>query len=320
MRHTSARASTRPTGRELRVAGLAAAATRCSPLLPAARGPRGARVGRAGRSAAAWPGWWRVLLGVVAGAPRLVRPVGRPPHPLGLAALDGLPRPPLGRGCWTTASSPATTAAPATTLCPRVLRVRSVTPSIDTLAVRMVRGQDLQTWTDHTPALADALHARTRRRHPPPPRGAHRDRGTAQPVPPRPRRHPHPRHLRRGRPVAARRRGQRVRRPVPAQPARQAPARRRRLRRGQVLAAVEPAARGRADDPRRLAAGVDDRSEGRHRNRPRPGPVPPLGHHPRRRHRAAHRLPRLHARPPAADARPASPPLRDHRGDARTSC
>ena len=46
-----------------------------------------------------------------------------------------------------------------TTLAPRVLRVRSVTPSIDTLAVRMVRGQDLQTWTDHTPALADALHA-----------------------------------------------------------------------------------------------------------------------------------------------------------------
>jgi hypothetical protein len=40
-----------------------------------------------------------------------------------------------------------------------VLRVRSVTPSIDTLVVRMVRGQDLQTWTDHTPALADALHA-----------------------------------------------------------------------------------------------------------------------------------------------------------------
>ncbi|MDT0351714.1 FtsK/SpoIIIE domain-containing protein [Pseudonocardia charpentierae] len=45
------------------------------------------------------------------------------------------------------------------TLCPRVLRVRSVTPSIDTLTVRMVRGQDLQAWTDHTPALADALRA-----------------------------------------------------------------------------------------------------------------------------------------------------------------
>jgi DNA segregation ATPase FtsK/SpoIIIE, S-DNA-T family len=45
------------------------------------------------------------------------------------------------------------------TLCPRVLRVRSVTPSIDTVAVRMVRGQDLQAWTEHTPALADALRA-----------------------------------------------------------------------------------------------------------------------------------------------------------------
>lgn len=54
------------------------------------------------------------------------------------------------------------------TLCPRVLRVRSVTPSIDILTVRMVRGQDLATWTDHTPALADALAAHrvavTRRR------------------------------------------------------------------------------------------------------------------------------------------------------------
>lgn len=47
----------------------------------------------------------------------------------------------------------------ATTLAPRVLRVRSVTPSIDTLAVRMVRGQDVVTWTEHTPALAEALHA-----------------------------------------------------------------------------------------------------------------------------------------------------------------
>ena len=44
-------------------------------------------------------------------------------------------------------------------LCPRVLRVRSLTPSIDTLAVRMVRGQDLQCWTDHTPALAEAMRA-----------------------------------------------------------------------------------------------------------------------------------------------------------------
>ena len=44
-------------------------------------------------------------------------------------------------------------------LCPRVVRVRSVTPSIDTVLVRMVRGQDLQSWTDRIPALADALSA-----------------------------------------------------------------------------------------------------------------------------------------------------------------
>jgi S-DNA-T family DNA segregation ATPase FtsK/SpoIIIE len=44
-------------------------------------------------------------------------------------------------------------------LVPRVLRVRSVTPSIDTLRVRMVRGQDLDHYTDRAPALADALGA-----------------------------------------------------------------------------------------------------------------------------------------------------------------
>ncbi len=78
---------------------------------------------------------------------------------------------------------------------------------------------------------------------------------------------------------AAGRRGQRVRRPVPAQPARQAPARRRRLRGGQVVAAVGPAARAGPDDPRRPAPGVDDRPQGRRRDRTRPGPVPPLRHH-----------------------------------------
>jgi S-DNA-T family DNA segregation ATPase FtsK/SpoIIIE len=44
-------------------------------------------------------------------------------------------------------------------LVPRVLRVRSVTPSIDTLSVRLVRGQDAQTFTDRAPTLADALGA-----------------------------------------------------------------------------------------------------------------------------------------------------------------
>jgi S-DNA-T family DNA segregation ATPase FtsK/SpoIIIE len=40
---------------------------------------------------------------------------------------------------------------------PRVDRVRAVTPSIDTLRVRMVRGQDMRTWTDQAEALAHAL-------------------------------------------------------------------------------------------------------------------------------------------------------------------
>ena len=44
-------------------------------------------------------------------------------------------------------------------LVPRVLRVRSATPSIDTLYVRMVRGQDLKTFTDRADALAAALVA-----------------------------------------------------------------------------------------------------------------------------------------------------------------
>ena len=42
---------------------------------------------------------------------------------------------------------------------PRVLRVRSATPSIDTLYVRMARGQDLRTWTDRADSLAAALFA-----------------------------------------------------------------------------------------------------------------------------------------------------------------
>ncbi len=42
---------------------------------------------------------------------------------------------------------------------PRVLRVRSATPSIDTVYVRLVRGQDLRTWTERAEALAHALGA-----------------------------------------------------------------------------------------------------------------------------------------------------------------
>ncbi len=45
------------------------------------------------------------------------------------------------------------------TLCPRILRVRAVTPSIDALTVRIVRGQDPTTFTDRAAPLADALGA-----------------------------------------------------------------------------------------------------------------------------------------------------------------
>ncbi|GAA5159816.1 FtsK/SpoIIIE domain-containing protein [Pseudonocardia eucalypti] len=44
-------------------------------------------------------------------------------------------------------------------LVPRLERVRAVTPSIDVLRVRMVRGQDLRAWTDRSEALAEALCA-----------------------------------------------------------------------------------------------------------------------------------------------------------------
>lgn len=44
-------------------------------------------------------------------------------------------------------------------LVPRIIRVRSASPSIDTLYVRMVRGQDLRLWVERAPALADALGA-----------------------------------------------------------------------------------------------------------------------------------------------------------------
>jgi S-DNA-T family DNA segregation ATPase FtsK/SpoIIIE len=45
------------------------------------------------------------------------------------------------------------------TLYPAVVRVRSVTPTLDTLQVRMVRGQDVTFWTERLPVLADALCA-----------------------------------------------------------------------------------------------------------------------------------------------------------------
>lgn len=45
------------------------------------------------------------------------------------------------------------------TLVPRLERVRAVTPSIDVLRVRLVRGQDLRMWTDRAEMLAESLCA-----------------------------------------------------------------------------------------------------------------------------------------------------------------
>lgn len=45
------------------------------------------------------------------------------------------------------------------TLVPRVLTVRSVSPTLDTVLVRMVRGQDIRIWTEQSEALAHALGA-----------------------------------------------------------------------------------------------------------------------------------------------------------------
>ncbi|ANY05558.1 FtsK/SpoIIIE domain-containing protein [Pseudonocardia sp. HH130630-07] len=44
-------------------------------------------------------------------------------------------------------------------LIPRVLRVRSYSPVIDTVFVRMVRGQDVTFWQEHAPVLYEALIA-----------------------------------------------------------------------------------------------------------------------------------------------------------------
>jgi DNA segregation ATPase FtsK/SpoIIIE, S-DNA-T family len=45
------------------------------------------------------------------------------------------------------------------TLCPRVLRVRSITPSIDVVLVRLVGGQEPATWIERAVVLAEALRA-----------------------------------------------------------------------------------------------------------------------------------------------------------------
>jgi DNA segregation ATPase FtsK/SpoIIIE, S-DNA-T family len=75
-----------------------------------------------------------------------------------------------GRWAWVLESCDLVRTHPRTghLLVPRVGRVRAVTPSIDTLRVRMAPGQDLRAWTDQLPALADTLGAHrvavTRRR------------------------------------------------------------------------------------------------------------------------------------------------------------
>jgi DNA segregation ATPase FtsK/SpoIIIE, S-DNA-T family len=75
-----------------------------------------------------------------------------------------------GRWAWVLESCDLVRTHPRTgqLLVPRVSRVRAVTPSIDTLRVRMAPGQDLKVWTDQLPALADTLGAHrvavTRRR------------------------------------------------------------------------------------------------------------------------------------------------------------
>jgi S-DNA-T family DNA segregation ATPase FtsK/SpoIIIE len=55
-----------------------------------------------------------------------------------------------------------------TDLIPRLLAVRSAAPFVDTLCVRLVRGQDVRAWIEQAPILADALGAHrvaiTRRR------------------------------------------------------------------------------------------------------------------------------------------------------------
>ena len=153
-------------------------------------------------------------------------------------------------------------------LVPRVLRVRSATRSIDTLYVRMARGQDLHVWTEKADALAAALFAHRVAITKVAPRGARRRRRAGDALPARRPGPGHPGRPARGRPHRASTSATtNTATPSPLGRAGQARVRRRSLRRGEGLAAVGPAARDRADDPRRTRPGVDDRSEGRGRDR-----------------------------------------------------
>ena len=87
-------------------------------LVPALLALAALRVGAAAGRRHASAGGRARAGGVGAAAPALLRPLGRPLAAPLLAALDGLPRPPLGRRARSTASSPATTAAPGRLLVP----------------------------------------------------------------------------------------------------------------------------------------------------------------------------------------------------------
>ena len=318
VRHTSVRGSTRPTGARVPGAGAGCAATRCSPLAPAAR--RRSRSARGARSPVGYAlaglvavlvVWWR------AHPPSFDR-WAAPRHPLGLAALDGLPRPALGRGCSTMRADPRPPphrrrpCAPA--CCGSGRSPRRSTPSpCGWSAARTCRPGPTAPPPSPTRCTPHRV-AVTRRRPGVLDRGrrAAQCRSRTSSTPPR-----IPDTAAEVDLSAARCRGQRVRRPVPAQPARQAPARRRRLRRGQVVAAVEPAARGRADDPRRPAPGVDDRPEGRHRDRPRPGRCSTAGPPPSTTPSTCSPSSATPCSPARQRMRRAAgPPLRDQRRDA----
>ena len=229
--------------------------SRCPPLLAvlAVRAWGGA-VGGLRR----WPGWWRRWLVWWRAHPRLLRPVGRPLAPLGLAALDRLPRPPLAGLLDDVRAHPRPPPHRPDARAPGCCGSASVTPSIDTL--RRADGPragpaDLD--RPHRPPSPTPCMRAPGRGHPPPPRRARPwSWSGACPFTARPPRHP-PSPTRRprwtwprldvgdneyGGPFLLNLRGKRLL-VAGASGA------------GKSGAVVEPAARGRADDPRRPASG-----------------------------------------------------------------
>ena len=262
------------------------------PVLPPRPGPArrgGVAVGcghrlrggrRPGRSAAR----------VGAGAPALLRPLGRPlapPHWRRWTVYRGRRWAAVLIDCDLVRDNRRT----GQLMVPRVLRVRSPHRSIDTLYVRMARGQDLTTWTEKADALAAALFAHrvaiakvrpavlavvVEREMP---------FGHVVPAPDIP---GDPREVdltaldvgddEHGNPFRLGLRAKHV-----------------------FIAGASGAGKGsllwsplRAIGPMipaGLVAGLDDRPQGRGRDRPRPGPVRPLRHHHGRGPRPAHRGP-----------------------------